>query len=212
MSVFTVMPVINTDCDISLNWKSLGTMCSCGVRKCYTIQKSMVVVPLYARVAYGLCLLSHTVLISFGYSQRLFFLTKYVFWLATCDRWVLVPICCMQDCRKIYPCSSHQTAKMSAVTSQPKDPQKYEIKVLGIIPGRCRHVWEAVCRVRSVSQCRVWCVRNTAQHCCGLSTALSSHGVMHLAPRPADHKTEWHCHSVLTVIGCWLLLCHLLKE
>lgn len=165
MSVFTVMPVINTDCDISLiendnslNWGGTCDHVQLWCKEVLHHPKSKAVLPLYARPAYGLCLLSHTVLISFGYSQRLFFLINYVLRLATCDRWVLVPICRMQDCRKIYPCFSHQTAKMSTVTSQHKDPQKYKIKALGIIPCKCRPVWEAVCRDRSVSLCGVLCV------------------------------------------------------
>lgn len=126
--------------------------------------KSMAVVPLCARPDYGLCLFSHTILISFGYSQRLCFLTSYILRLATCDRCTLVPICLMQNCKKMYPCFSHRYAKMSRVTSQHKDPQKYKRKVLGIIPCKCRPVWEAVCRNISVRQAeyRVWV--NTVQH------------------------------------------------
>lgn len=116
--------------------------------------KSMTVMPLYARRDYGLCLFSQTVLISFGYSQRLCFLTSCILLLATCDRFVLIPICLMQNCRKIYLCFSHQYAKMSGVTSQHEDPQRYKRKVLGIIPCKCRPVWEV-----HVSHRSVLCVR-----------------------------------------------------
>lgn len=99
--------------------------------------KSMAAVPLCTRPDYGLCPFSHTILISFGYSQRLCFLTSYILWLATCDRCILVPICLMQNSKKIYPCSSHQYAKTSRVTSQHENHQKYKRKVLGIIPCKC---------------------------------------------------------------------------
>lgn len=76
---------------------------------------------------------------------------------------------------------------MSTVTSQHKDPQKYKMKVLGIIPCKCRPVSEAVCRDRSVTHCGVLCVRehDTAlsqlEHCTFLPWSDAS--------RPADHKT-----------------------
>lgn len=140
-------------------------------KKVLQYPKSMAAVPLCARPDYGLCLFSQTILISFGYSQRLCFLTSYILWLATCDRCILVPICLMQNCRKMYPCSSHQYAKMSRVTSQHEDHQKYKRKVLGIIPCKCRPVWEAVCRNTCQSQLSTaW--GNT--HCNGYSNAVPS--------------------------------------
>lgn len=154
--------------------------------------KSMAVVPLYARPDDGLCLFSHAVLILFGYSQRLCFLTSYILRLATCDRCVLVPICLMQNCRKIYPCLSHQYAKMSRVTCQHKDPQKYKRKVLGIIPCKCRPLWEAVCRNTSVIRCRVLCVWGNTMQCC----SQLKHVMVHLAWMPVDRKTQWHSRWV----------------
>lgn len=164
----------------------------------------MAAVPLCTRPDYGLCPFSHTILISFGYSQRLCFLTSYILWLATCDRCILVPICLMQNCKKIYPCSSHQYAKTSRVTSQHENHQKYKRRVLGIIPCKCRPAWEAVCRNACQLQLSTaW--GNTVQCHHSLNIASAFHVGVYLVWIPIECKTEWRsrwiCHLLLTSVS-----------
>lgn len=78
MCVFTIMPVINSNMKVFLKlgviWDHIQLWCKAVLHH----PKSMAVVPLHARPDYGPCLLSHTILVSFGYSQRLCFLTSYL--------------------------------------------------------------------------------------------------------------------------------------
>lgn len=162
----------------------------------------MAVVPLNARPEYGLCLFSHTILISFGYSHQLCFPTSNYGWqLVTGVLWIPYVLCKTAE-KRIHALHINmpkcQESPLSIKTIRNRKEKCLASSLVNV--GLSEKLSVEIC----VSYCWV-CVWGITTWCCrGLNITPSFHVVVHLAWISFEHKTEWRsrwiCHLLLAFI------------